>query len=112
MIHLTEDQYAMAFLAASNLRTSVHEKDPYSYLPYEQQLIGYTTMLTGSCPSEEVTEKAVALAKTLFYEDHRGDINKIIEAFIGPFDYEFTPVTEEEARALAKKMTEQMVSNQ
>ena len=108
MRHLTSDQYAIVFLAASNLRTSIHEQDPYSYLPYEQQLVGYTTMLTGTCPPEAVTEKAVALAKTFLYDDHREDINKIIEAFIGPFEYDFVPPTQSETVALAQQMTEQM----
>ena len=76
--HLTADQYGCMFLAASNLRTSIHEKDPTSYWLYELQLRNYTAMLTGSYPSEENVGKAIALAKTFFYDDHREDINKII----------------------------------
>lgn len=88
MIKLTKDQYATAFLAASNLRTTVHNKNPYDYLPYEQQLIGYATMLTGSCPSDATIKEAVALAKTFLYDDRRNDIDKIIEVYIGPFEHE------------------------
>lgn len=111
MYNLTTDQYNTLYLAAYNLRTSVHEKDPCSYWPYEHQLIDYTTILTGACPSNDTIEKAIALAKTFFYDDHREDINKIIEAFIGPFEYETSPLSNEDRKALARKITEQMLSS-
>ena len=83
MYTLTPDQYDTFYLAAHNLCV-LAQGDRYCHY-YLEQLADYTSLLTGTYPSQDILHKALDTARSFNQDDNKANCDTLIKLFIGPF---------------------------
>lgn len=83
MYNLTPDQYDTFHLAAHNFCV-LAQGDRYCHY-YLEQLADYTSILTGTYPSQDTLRKALDTARSYNQDDSKANCDAVIKLFIGPF---------------------------